>query len=257
MAALAHLSTEERVGIGVAIAAHVALAAALSLQIGRDMPIVEPPERIDVSLATDVSLDSTAPDPSDDPAASLAPTITDMPQAPTEPITAPPIEPRTAPTTVPTTAPTTRPTMRETPKPMPSPTQSAGGSVESEFAEFGRSDNRDGESGSPAATFGPSERAALSSAITRELRPHWTAPSGVDVDQLVSVVAWRLNRDGSLRGRPRCVSQRGINDSNRPQASLHCERAIRAVTLAAPFATLPDQFYSRWDDLEWEFDRRL
>ena len=47
-----------------------------------------------------------------------------------------------------------------------------------------------------------------------------------------------------------------ITDSNRPQAALHCERAIRAVQLAAPF-NLPEQFYSRWQDLEWEFNRRL
>jgi len=258
MAALAHLSTEERAGIGVAVVAHVALAAALAWHATREPPPIVPAERINVSLASEVSLESTAPDPSDNPAASFAPTITEVPQAPDEPVAAP-VEPRAEPTSKPNAASTTRPTTRATsrPTPTPTPTQRSGGSMESEFSEFGRSDNRDGDSGSPAATFGPTERAALASAITRELRPHWTAPSGVDVDRLVSVVSWRLNRDGSLSGRPRCVSQRGINASNRPQASLHCERAIRAVTLAAPFTTLPDQFYSRWDDLEWEFDRRL
>ena len=61
---------------------------------------------------------------------------------------------------------------------------------------------------------------------------------------------------GTLKGTPRVVSQTGINDSNRPQASLHAERAIRAVQLAAPF-NLPTQFYSRWRRLQWTFDRRL
>jgi len=114
----------------------------------------------------------------------------------------------------------------------------------------------EGDRGTPAATFGSAERAALASAITRQLRPHWTAPSGVDVELLVSRVNWRLNRNGSLNGSPTCRTLSGVNASNRPQASLHCERAIRAVQLAAPF-NLPEQFYSRWDDLEWDFDRRL
>ncbi|WP_340588912.1 energy transducer TonB [Erythrobacter alti] len=258
MERVAHLSPEERVGIGVAVVAHIALAAALAWHATREPAPFTPVERIDVSLATEVSLESTAPDPSAEPAASFAPVITEVPVPPEELVTAPPVEPRPAPTTRPTAAPTPQPTTRATSRPTPTPTstQRAGGSRLGENFLEGNSAS-DGNSGSPAATFGRTEQAALSSAITRELRPHWSAPSGVDVDQLVSVVSWSLNRDGTLRGQPRCVSQRGINDSNRPQAQLHCERAIRAVTLAAPFTTLPDQFYSRWDDLEWEFDRRL
>jgi len=113
------------------------------------------------------------------------------------------------------------------------------------------------ETRAPAATFGSAERAALSSAITRQLRPHWNAPTGVDAEKLVSIVSWKLNPDGSLKGRPTCQTRSSsVTESNRPQAGLHCERAIRAVQLAAPF-NLPEQFYSRWDDLEWQFDRRL
>ncbi|AKQ42728.1 hypothetical protein CP97_12805 [Aurantiacibacter atlanticus] len=273
MAALADLSTEERVGIGAAVVAHVALAIALSMQIGRELPVPTPPERVDVSLATEISMESTAPDPSAQPAASFAPVITELPQPPQEVIEMPPVEPRPVPTTAPRPVPTTPPTARSSARPTPAPTstaratqrptptptatatQRAGGSrIGDNFLEG--SSMSDGNSGSPAATFGSAERASLASAITRQIRPHWTSPSGVDVDQLVTVVAWSLNRDGSLSGRPRCVTQRGVNDSNHPQAALHCERAIRAVTLAAPF-NLPNQFYTQWDDLEWDFDRRL
>lgn len=267
MGALANLSTEERVGIGAAIVAHGVLAVALSMQLGQDIPQLVQPERIDVSLATDVSLESTAPDPSAEPAASFAPVISEIPQAPQE-VVERPVEPRVQPTTAPrpqptarraTASPTPTPTARATQRPTPTPSarasQRAGGSrIGEDFLE-GRSD-AEGDRGSPAATFGASEAAALQSAITRQLRPRWSAPSGVDADQLVTVVAWRLNRDGSLAGQPRCIDQDGINDSNRPQAPLHCERAIRAVQLAAPF-NLPEQFYSRWDDLQWTFDRRL
>ena len=71
------------------------------------------------------------------------------------------------------------------------------------------------------------------------------------------MLSWELNPDGSLKGRPQVVSQTGITDSNRPQASLHAERAIRAVQLAAPF-DLPEEFYDRWKRIRsWRFDRRL
>ncbi|RJY09978.1 energy transducer TonB [Aurantiacibacter aquimixticola] len=271
MAALATLSTEERVGIGAAVIAHLALAAALAWHATRDMEPVAPVERVEVSLATEVSLESTAPDPSAEPAASFAPVVTDLPSPPEQNIVSPPVQPRverpveprpdprpTARSTArptPAPSPSSRASARPTPAPSPTASRRAGGSrLGSDFLDG--SSTADGNRGQPAATFGASERAALNSAVTRQLRPHWSAPSGVDVDLLVTVVSWRLNRDGSLSGSPRCVTQSGINDSNRPQADLHCERARRAVQLAAPF-NLPEQFYSRWDDLQWTFDRRL
>lgn len=111
--------------------------------------------------------------------------------------------------------------------------------------------------GAPVATFGSAERAALSSAIIRALQPHWNAPAGTDAEKLVSIVNWDLNPDGSLRGTPRCrTDPTSITESNQPLAFSHCERAIRAVQLAAPF-NLPKQFYDRWKALEWLFDRRL
>jgi len=113
------------------------------------------------------------------------------------------------------------------------------------------------ETRAPAATFGAKEAADLRSAISRQIKRNWSAPNGVEAELLVSVVRWQLNQDGTLKGRPTCrTNPNSITESNRPQSSLHCERAIRAVQLAAPFK-LPEQFYSRWDDLEWQFDRRL
>ncbi|OYW44739.1 MAG: hypothetical protein B7Z33_09995 [Sphingomonadales bacterium 12-68-11] len=74
---------------------------------------------------------------------------------------------------------------------------------------------------------------------------------------MVTVLRWELNADGTLNGRPVVVSQSGINDSNRPQAQLHAERAIRAVQLAAPFR-LPEQYYDRWRRIgSFRFDRSI
>ena len=153
-----------------------------------------------------------------------------------------------------------RPTPRATeqPRPRPTPTRQAGGTrLGDDFlAGVGGSERNDSR-GTPAATFGQAEQASLQQAINRQLKPHWSAPAGVDAEKLVTVLSWELNSDGSLSGRPRVVSQTGITDSNRPQAALHAERAIRAVQLAAPF-NLPEEFYDKWKRIrEWRFDRRL
>jgi hypothetical protein len=57
-------------------------------------------------------------------------------------------------------------------------------------------------------------------------------------------------------GRPSCIRQSGETPSNAAQKDLHCERAIRAVQLAAPF-DLPDEFYDKWKLIDSRFDRRL
>ncbi|QCI93676.1 hypothetical protein [Novosphingobium sp. EMRT-2] len=109
----------------------------------------------------------------------------------------------------------------------------------------------------PAATLGPEVRSSLASSISRQIKPHWTAPQGADADLLVTILAWDLNPDGSLAGRPRVVQQSGITDANRPQAQRHAEMAIRAVQLAAPF-NLPAQYYNGWKRIaQFRFDRKL
>ena len=275
----------DAVALIVAITLHLLLVAALLLQGTKREPMPEP-KRITVNFAEDVGPTSTAPDPVQESQASVAPELGDAAPPPIEYVPPPPLpqptsapapEPRPSPratsrpqprpspraTSQPRPQPKPRPTSRATssprPKPQPSaePTRSGGSRLGKDFLDGRGQSTTTSETRTPAATFGASERAALSAAITRQLRPHWTAPTGVDADKLVSVVSWRLNQDGSLRGRPTCRNIPGsITESNRPQAELHCERAIRAVQLAAPF-NLPEQFYDQWDDLEWQFDKRL
>lgn len=261
--------TEDRIGLLVAVVLHVLLAAALAVSVWFAPPAYTPPERIAVSLATEVSLESTAPEPVPESRAAIAPTLSDLPapeaaDSPTEarpaPQTPPPPPTRTATRSAPQTPAPNRDRSRPDRRPEAparSNTPAGGSRIGDNFLEGQGQSTRTDETRAPAATFGSAERAALASAITRQLRPHWNAPQGVDAELLVSTVSWQLNQDGSLRGRPTCRTQSSsVTDSNRPQAGLHCERAIRAVQLAAPF-NLPEQFYSRWDDLEWQFDRRL
>lgn len=272
--------SEDKVAIPLAIVLHLAVVAALVFQPVRE-DVVTPPQPMAVSLASEVSLESTAPDPAAESRAALAPVLAEEPAPFVEPQPAPP-EPRmvtpdptppqpTRRTTTPTRQPVKPPERASTPARTPPArtppkepakqepaTKKGGGSEFADAFRDGAGSSRNSEKqGTPAATFGSAERAALSSAITRQLRRHWSAPNGVDAEKLVSTVRWRLNKDGSLSGRPSCnTAASSITDLNRPQSGLHCERAIRAVQLASPF-NLPEQFYSQWDDLEWQFDRRL
>ncbi len=296
MAQTATFRQEDSAGLVVAIALHACVVALLLMQPARDA-VLEIPERMTVSLSSEVSLESTAPDPVPESRAAIAPTLSaDPAPAPaSEPAqtTAPPaqpqprIQPRTPPRTEPaptpraTTAPTatrrTTPPARERTRPdrATSPARTApaqapsrppakaastgGGSrIGDDFLPGAGSSTRTEETRVPASAIGASARASLQQAINRQIKPHWSAPQGADAEKLISVVSWQLNSDGSLRGAPRCSNDSSsITDSNRPQASLHCERAIRAVQLAAPF-DLPDEYYEAWKNItSWRFDRRL
>ncbi len=109
----------------------------------------------------------------------------------------------------------------------------------------------------PAAALGPAVKSSLASAISRQIKPRWAAPQGVDADKLITILAWDLNPDGSLAGRPRVVDQQGITPANEAQAQRHAEQAVRAVQLAAPF-DLPEMYYSGWKRVTaFRFDRKL
>ena len=281
---LAHLRKEEQLGLVVAIAAHVALFGVLILQPAKREPPIRP-ERMVVSLADEVGLTSTAPNPSQDSQAAIAPVLSETPgevteaqERPVERAVTPPVS-RSTPTPRQTSAPTPRrtsaptPTPRQTsapptrsatptpePRPTSAPARSGGGSRIGEDFLAGTSDgDRSGDDRVPASEIGPSTKASLFSQIAREIRPHWTPPSGADVEQLVTVLRFRLNPDGTLAGRPSVLGQRGVNDANRPQAGRHQELAIRAVQLAAPF-DLDPKYYEAWKvvgplDFDWKLSR--
>ena len=109
----------------------------------------------------------------------------------------------------------------------------------------------------PASVIGAAVKQSLAAELYRVLRPHWSAPTGADADKLRTTVEARLNPDGTLAGPPRVVNQVGVTDSNRVQAELHKERAIKAVRLAAPFKSLPPKFYEGWKVIRPTFDWRL
>ena len=257
MASNAHLLREEKVGLGIAVVAHVALFAALLWHANREPAVIPPAERMSVSLAEEVSLASTAPDPAEAAPAAVAPVLSEEPASVPRP--QPIVEPVRRPVerTIERPVPSPRPTTRATAAPRPTPSaRPAGGSrLGSDFLS-GVSDGDRNDAGSPAREFGAAEAASLAQAISRQLKPHWAAPQGPDVEKLVTVVRFRLNSNGTLAGAPVLVSQTGVTPTNEAQKERHFEQAVRAIRLAAPF-DLPEEFYDKWKTINSTFDRRL
>ncbi len=243
---------EERFGLAIAFGLHLFLVAVLVMQPAPDI-LTERPERMTVSLASDIGLEATAPVLVPDSRAAIAPELADEPQ----PSVADTPEQATT-----STAPSPdRQTRQETPRPQssarPEPRQGGGSQVGDNFLEGASNSRTSDDARIPASQIGASAKASIIQAIVRQIRPHWTAPSGVDSELLITELAFDLDEEGRLRGRPRVLRQGGINASNRPQAGLHAERAIRAVQLAAPF-DLPDEYYNAWKSIRGaRFDRNL
>jgi outer membrane biosynthesis protein TonB len=280
------LNRDERIGLAVALALHAAVLAALFLDPHSDQ-LVEPPERIQVTISEDYGLTSTSPDPHSQAAPDIAPTIGEALPAPAPtPVPLPESRPSPLPperTARPVEPARPAPQPKKTPsrekaasrqksaiddivsrpsppaaKSAPRPAEKTGGSrVGSDFlAGISGAQSAQGK-GTPAAEVGPQVRSALSAAITRQLKPHWLAPQGPDAEELVTYLAFNLNRDGSLDGRPTVLRQTGITDINRNQAARHAEQAVRAVQLAAPF-DLPPEYYDAWKRVtSFKFDKRL
>lgn len=257
------LAREEKYALPLAVGLHVLLAAALLWKPVGDA-IVQPPERVSVSLTHEAGLTSTAPIPVSDAAPPAAgdsldemppePSVEALPPSRSEPVVRPAA--RAEPTAARQPAPRRTQAPRET-RQAPAKTAEPKGSIDSNFLG-GRGTNKAGEdSGTPAAEIGPRVRNSLAASISRQLKPHWSAPQGADAEQLVTILAFDLNRDGSLNGSPRVVRQTGVTPANRAQAGRHAEQAIRAVRLAAPF-NLPEEYYDAWKRVsDFRFDRRL
>ncbi|GGD96997.1 hypothetical protein GCM10011515_15980 [Tsuneonella deserti] len=281
---LADLRREERIGLGIALALHVALAAALLVQPANRKPL-PPVEKMTVNLSTEVGLEATAPEPVPESAAAIAPTLAPEPAPPVEAAPQPEIaRPVEAPRPVATTPPKPRPVprataaprprqttssseprrrpdapaskTRSTPKPVAKPKPAGGSRIGADFLPGAGSSTTTRETRTPANQIGASAKASLFQAVARQLRPKWQPPSGPDVEELVTKVRFRLNPDGSLAGRPEIVRQSGINETNQPQAGRHGELAIRAVQLAAPF-DLPEEYYEAWKVVTVDFDWKL
>ena len=255
-------------GLAVAIILHAALAALLVAQINwRDDPPPPPVrEGIAVSLASEVSLESTAPDPVAEARAATAPVVGDeMPEPVAEPETRP--EKPTTPSPRSTDRPRPEPTSRANPNPKPRPTPSSSprknppsnpGSTDFDNAfNPGKGTNPDSDNpGTPAKNLGPSELASLRDVVARQVRIKWLGrvPQGPDAEKLVTRVTFKLNPDGTLLGTPRVVRTTGQTDLNRNQVGRHQEEAVKAIRLVGRFR-LPFDVPAAQNTFTFDFDR--
>lgn len=265
------LSRQEGAGLAIAAAAHVALLVVLSLS-PPGKTVKPPPERMEVTFSEEIANQSTSPDPMAEAAPDVAPELGEPQPEPVvqpQPLPEPPKPVPAPPQPKPVPAPP-KPQAKPAPaksapakpadeSPRRRPDAPAGGSrIGSDFLKGIPGATRPGTAKTPpAAAIGPEVKSSLAGAISRQIKPHWAAPQGVDADKLVTILAWDLNEDGSLAGRPRVVRQEGITPANEAQAKRHAEQAIRAVQLAAPFE-LPAMYYSGWKRVAaFRFDRKL
>ena len=247
----------EASGLGIAMAGHVALFAALSAGLAASK--IEPPRRqpIEVSFVEEAAIASTSPTPSlVEPAALLAPE-----PGPPQPAVA---QSAPAPVPQPSPAPALKPLQRTVAaKPAPSLTQprtlpgaKPTGRLNGLVNGLTDRETVSRSADPPAATLGPAVKASLAAEVRRQLKPHWKAPTGADAELLRTRLSIWLAPNGSVT-KVEVIDTTGQTASNRPQVKLHQEQAIRAVRLAAPFQ-LPAQYYEAWKFLSpIGFDRKL
>lgn len=263
------LRSEERIGLIAALLAHGALVAWLVWQPA-PAPL-PPPERMTVTLSEDVGLSATTPNPAPEAAPDKGPELGEAAPAPQpQPAPAPaPAAPKPQP------APAKPAPQPQPAKPQPTPAKASPSSFERAFAKTapakagassfdnafakgvpGAAGRSTAPNAAPAAAFGPQQQGALRAAIFRQLKPHWSAPQGIDAEKLVTVVRFRLDKSGRLVGEPVQVSQSGQTPANAAQAGRHFEQAVRAIKLAQPFI-LPPDLYPYWQTVTSTFDRKL
>jgi outer membrane biosynthesis protein TonB len=278
----------EKAGFGIAAAGHLALLAALSL--GFAATRLPPPKAqpIEVSFVDEVAPTSQAPTPSvEAPAPKLAEEAGPPEPAAPPPLPAPPLPPQVQPSpqprpvqakpvSAPALAPTPRPAppkpapaatarpapAKPAPEARPAPATSAArpaprstGRLSGLLAGLSDSDTKSRSTAAPAATAGPAVQASLRAEIQRQLKPHWRAPTGADVELLRTQVTVTLSQSGAVVSIDN-IATSGETPSNRSQVKLHQEQAVRAVRLAAPFR-LPPEYYDAWKVIRPTFDRRL
>jgi periplasmic protein TonB len=263
----------EKLGLGTAVGGHILLLGAMLLGLlfaNKPMPKTAP---ITVSLVGEVAPISTAPDAIQEEPAPAAPAEQ---EAPADPPPAPevmqlekPVE-RQVPTPLQPTITKPQPlrVVQKTPvKPVAKPASGRGttpakaGSFSDSFERAINGANKTGGQGkavgTPAAKTASQVRSAVTVSLRNEISPFFKrcAPSGIDVDQILTSVTLSIAANGGLIS-VGSVRQSGVNESNSPQASLHKDCVLKAVRAASPYQNLPADSYDVWKNWPMEFRTR-
>lgn len=273
MAEIRAVRGKEGRGFAIAVAAHVLIIGLLSVQwTAGDRRFDNPPMEVD--LVAETAPTSTAPVITDTPPAPRLGEEDEVDIAAPEPVPTPPVpEPVVRPTPAPApkqvqrpkpTPPKKPPATKETPSKeiqKKAPTKKApprrAGQSSGDLDRIGRELTKSTQNkGAPATATSAEVRRSIDVSIKAKVGPRWNGCriSGVDVDQLKTVVKFKLTQSGALAGFT-SVTTTGENDSNKFQVQRHQECAKRAVELAAPF-DLPEENYSFWQNYTLDFIKR-
>ncbi|KQU47296.1 cell envelope biogenesis protein TolA [Sphingomonas sp. Leaf339] len=97
----------------------------------------------------------------------------------------------------------------------------------------------------PAAKMGAQAAANIGSAILRQVQPcaNRQVNPGPGAERIRVAINLRLNRDGTLAGRPRVVGHTGVDDENQRYVDRVDDLAIATFTGCSPLRGLPDELY--------------
>lgn len=260
-------------GFAIAVVTHVVIIGLLSVQwTAGERRFDNPPMEVD--LVAETAVQSTAPVISETPPAARLGEEDNVDIAAPEPVPAQPLpEPIVRPTPAPTPRQVAKPKQappkqppaaqkaqpKAAPKAPPAKNRPARptGRLDGIAEGLSKSQPKSPASkGVPAAATAAEVRRSIDVSIKSAVAPRWNSCriSGVDVDQLKTVVKFRLTQSGALAGFT-SVTTSGENDSNKFQIQRHQECAKRAVELAAPF-DLPEENYSFWQNYTLDFIKR-
>jgi len=222
----------EIVGTGAALAFHIALIAAMSINLARVANAPEPPA-MEVELVDDVGLQSAAPAAAPPP--SQAPEIGQAPAI--EPVPAPAMEPVTpSPRVVPTPA---RPQ-----KPAPAAKAPRVSRIGDDFLK-GIADAPATTKAAPsAAKFDAQAKASVAQLIADQIRPCALRQRelGAGANRLQVTLNLQLHPSGRLKRSPTVVGVTGDDDENAQFVDLVVNQAIASYRQCSPLR-LPAELY--------------
>jgi periplasmic protein TonB len=287
------MDREEQIGLGAAVGGHALLFIGMALGLFMAADRIVEPKPMAVTIVGEDAV-STAPDPvQEEPAASAPAAASEMDSESAEPEALPVSEPESQPVAKPVvretpkpvakpvTKPVAKPVTKSVTKPVPAPVRKAtspatqprtaqkpaakaargqaglGDIVNAVGKEAQKKAGTGTSSGTPATMTSTQVAAAVSVSLRGEIEPLFKrcAPSGVDVSELVTLLTLKIGKDKGLTDVV-FNSQSGVNASNRPQAPLHKDCAIRAARAASPFKSLPDEGYAQWASWPMKFKTR-
>jgi len=245
----------EATGLGVSVAGHVALLALLSLALVTVRAVPLSPPAMEVSFVDEVALTSSAPQPSPAPApAATAPEVGPAEDAAPAPAPTPPTRREEAkpPKPVAEEPAPAPPQRRAETRPAPTPPAPPGsarvtrrpGLGDLDPRSFGRDPNARSPS-PPAAAMSSQAAMSIRDAIARQIQPCADRQiyPGPGSERIITPIILSLNRDGSLKARPRVGEQRGLDDENSRYARRVADLAVNAFVSCAPLRGLPLELY--------------